>query len=60
LIGRSKVGWEDTAKNAVSEAFTTVTDITGVDIINCTGIVRDGKVTDYKAKVKVAFGLTDW
>jgi dodecin len=59
LVGRSKVGWEDATNNAVSEASKTVTNITGVEIINCTGTVRDGKVIDYKANVKVAFGLTD-
>jgi dodecin len=59
LVGRSKVGWEDAAKNAVSEASKTVTNITGVEIINCTGMVTDGKIIDYKANVKVAFGLTD-
>ena len=59
LVGRSKVGWEDATQNAVAEASKTVTNITGVEIINCTGTVRDGKITDYKANVKVAFGLTD-
>ncbi len=59
LVGRSKTGWEDAANNAVTEASKTVTNITGVEIISCTGSVVDGKITDYKANVKVAFGLTD-
>ncbi len=59
LVGRSTVGWEDAANNAVIEASKTVTHITGVEIIHCTGTVKDGKITDYKANVKVAFGLTD-
>jgi dodecin len=59
LVGRSKVGWDDAANNAVVEASKTVTNITGVEVINCTGTVTDGKITDYKANVKVAFGLTD-
>ena len=59
LVGRSKVGWEDAASKAVLEASKTVTNITGVEIISCTGSVKDGKITDFKANVKIAFGLTD-
>jgi len=59
LVGQSKVGWEDAANNAVREASKTVTNITGVEIINCTGTVTGGKITNYKANVKVAFGVTD-
>jgi dodecin len=59
LVGRSKVGWEDAASNAVHEASKTVTNITGVEVINCTGTVAGGKISDYKATVKIAFGLTD-
>jgi dodecin len=59
LVGRSKVGWEDAAVNAVHEASKTVTDITGVEITSYTGTVKDGKVVAFKATVKVAFGLTD-
>lgn len=59
LVGRSKSGWEDAANNAVHEASKTVTNVTGVEIINCTGTVTDGKITVYKTNVKIAFGLTD-
>ena len=59
LVGVSKTGWEDAALNAVKEASKTLDNITGVEVIRYNGVVKDGKVTDYKAVVKIAFGLTD-
>ncbi len=59
LVGRSKVGWEDAARNAVVEASKTVDNITGVEVLHFTASVEDGKIKDYKANVKVAFGLID-
>jgi dodecin len=59
LVGVSKQSWEDAALNAVKEASKTLDNITGVEIITYNGVVKDGKVTDFKAVVKVAFGLTD-
>jgi len=59
LVGRSKVGWEDAARNAVVEASKTVGDIKGIEVLRFTADVEDGEITDYKANVKVAFGLID-
>jgi dodecin len=59
LVGVSKKGWEDAALNAVKEASKTLDNITGVEVLSYNGIIKDGKVTDFKAVVKVAFGLTD-
>jgi dodecin len=59
LVGVSKKGWEDAALNAVKEASKTLDNITGVEVLSYNGIVKDGKVTDFKAVVKIAFGLID-
>jgi hypothetical protein len=55
IIGSSPKSWEDAAKNAVSEAAKTVKNIKGVDIIHFTAVIKDNKVTEYRANVKVAF-----
>ena len=55
VIGSSDKSWEDAAKNAVETASKTVKGITGVDVINLTATVKDGKVAKYKATCKLAF-----
>lgn len=55
LVGESKTGWEDAAKNAVLEAARSVNGISGVEVYNWTANVEGGRVVEYKANVKVAF-----
>ncbi len=59
LVGISQESWEDAAQNAVREASQTLNNITGVGVLRCTGTVENGKIIEYKANVKIAFGLTD-
>lgn len=55
VIGTSDKSWEDAANNAVESASKTVKNVTGVDIVNFTATVKDGKITKYKAICKLAF-----
>ncbi len=55
LVGTSPISWEDAARNAVTEATETVRDITGVDVINQTAVVKNGAIVEYRANVKIAF-----
>jgi len=57
LIGESNTGWEDAIKNAVKNASKTVDHITGVEVLNLTANVQNGEVVEYKANVKMAFGV---
>ncbi|UNC92517.1 dodecin family protein [Candidatus Contubernalis alkaliaceticus] len=59
LVGESSNGWEDAVKDAVERASTTLDDITGVEVYNLTAGIKDGKLVDYKANIKLAFGLHD-
>ncbi len=59
LVGESNVGWEDAVRNAIKDASKTVDNITGVEVYNLTANVRDGQIMDYKANVKLAFGVMD-
>ncbi|PKM82487.1 MAG: hypothetical protein CVU88_03350 [Firmicutes bacterium HGW-Firmicutes-13] len=59
LVGESTTGWEDAVKDAVEKASQSVDNITGVEVYNLTGHVKDGKLVEYKANVKLAFGLND-
>ena len=55
LIGGSDRSWEDAVQEALREAAKTVRDIVGVDVLGFKADVKNGKITRYKAHVKVAF-----
>lgn len=59
LVGESKKGWEDAVKNAVADASKTIDNITGVHVENFTANVHEGDIVEYKANVKIAFGVLD-
>lgn len=55
LIGSSPDSWEAAAQNAIDIASKSVRGIKGIDVIHFTAKVEDGKITVYKANLKVAF-----
>ncbi len=55
LIGSSPLGWSEAAQNAVTEATRTVKNIKGVHVKRCTAKVKDNKIVEYNANVKIAF-----
>lgn len=57
LVGHSNQGWEDAAKIAVEEASKTIRGITGVEVMHYTGKVKDGRIVEYRANVRIAFGV---
>lgn len=57
LVGESKTDWQDAVQNAVEDAAKTIDNISGVEVYNLTANVENGKVTEYKANVKVAFAV---
>ncbi|MFO8192913.1 MAG: dodecin family protein [Bacillota bacterium] len=59
LVGTSSKSWEEAAQNAVKGAAKTVHNITGVEILKATAKVEDGRITEYRSTVKIAFALTD-
>ncbi len=55
LIGSSTNGWNEAAQNAVTEAAKTVKNIKGVHVKRCTAKVKNGRIVEYNADVKIAF-----
>jgi len=55
LIGSSPDSWNEAAQNAVTEAAKTVKNIKGVHVKRCTAKVKDNKIVEYNANVKIAF-----
>lgn len=54
IVGESPNGWKGAVQAAVDEASKTMSDIVGVEVINLTANVENGRVTEYKANVKIA------
>lgn len=57
LIGTSAESFDDAVGKAVSTAAASLRHITGADIKRMTVAVKDGKVSQYKVNLKVAFAL---
>lgn len=56
LVGESDQSWENAVQVAVKEASKTLRGVTGVEVMNWTGIVNpSGDITGYRANVQVAF-----
>lgn len=55
LIGVSDKSYEDAIDQAVVRASKTIKNITGVDVVGQSARVRDGKVAEYRANLKIAF-----
>lgn len=57
IIGISEKSFDDAVSQAVAKASETIQGITGVEVTSQTARVKDGKVTQYHATVKLAFAV---
>ena len=55
LVGVSNKSWSDAARQAVDKASNSIPHITGVDVLNSTATVREGKIVEYHVDLKVAY-----
>lgn len=55
LVGTSSKSWHSAVEEALKEASKTLHGISGLDVINTTAVVKDNKITEYRATLKVAF-----
>lgn len=59
VLAQSDQSWEEAARNAVAEASETVSNIKSVYVKDMQGIVKDGKISEYRVNVKVTFEVRD-
>jgi len=57
IIGISDESFDDAVSQAVAKAAETIEGITGVEVTNQTARVKDGRITQYHATVKLAFAV---
>jgi hypothetical protein len=55
LVGTSTESWEAAAKTAVERASSTLRDLRIAEVDKLDMTVEDGKVTMYRAKIKLSF-----
>ncbi|MBT8213026.1 MAG: dodecin family protein [Acidimicrobiia bacterium] len=57
IIGVSDESFEDAVNQAVAKASETIKGITGVEVVQQSAKVADGKISQYRADVKLAFAV---
>ncbi|KPJ56379.1 hypothetical protein AMJ49_05050 [Parcubacteria bacterium DG_74_2] len=55
ILGTSPNSFDEALQNAVSHACTEKQNVTGADILRQTVAIEEGKITEYKVDVKVAY-----
>ncbi|HKM40231.1 MAG TPA: dodecin family protein [bacterium] len=55
VVGESRQSWDEAVRDAVAQASKSVRNISGVEVYNLTGNVKNGNVIEYKANCKIAF-----
>ena len=55
LIGSSPDGWKEATENALKEATKTIRNIKSIHVKRCTAKVKDNKIVEYRAVVRIAF-----
>ena len=55
LIGTSSQSWEKAASAAIERASKSLRDLRVAEVSELDMVIEDGKVTAYRAKVKVSF-----
>ena len=57
VVASSPSGWEDAVRLAVERANKTLAGLQEIEITRLTAKIEDGKITEYRAEMKIAFIL---
>ena len=55
LVGASKKSWEDAIGNVVAKASLSIRDLRIAEVDQFDVTIKDGKVVDYRVRVKISF-----
>jgi len=55
LVGKSKVSWDDAAKNAIEQAGKSLHNLRIAEIRKLDMKIKDGKIESYRARIRVSF-----
>ena len=57
LVGESKESWEDAAHRLVKRESAKHKNITGLDVLRSSAVVREGKIVEYRIDAKMAYAI---
>lgn len=57
LVGVSAESWRDAANQALAEASKTIRGITGMEVLDTSCNVADGKISEYLTHVRIRFRI---
>jgi flavin-binding protein dodecin len=57
VIGSSSKSWEDAVNAALERANKTLRGLTGLEVTKLNAHIENGKITEYRAHVKITFIL---
>jgi len=57
LIGNSKESFEAAVQNALRDASQTIRHISGADVVRFSVKCEEGDIIEYRADLKIAFGI---
>ena len=57
LVGVSATSWQDAAEQALAEATRTIRGIEGFDVLEHSGVVQDGEISEYQTSLRIRFRI---
>ena len=57
LVGVSQESWRDAAHQALEEAARTIRGISGMDVLDTSCTVEDGRISEYLTHVRIKFRI---
>ncbi len=57
LVGVSSESWKDAANQALAEASRTIRGITGMEVLDTSCTVADGRIEEYLTHVRIKFRI---
>ncbi|MER3447808.1 MAG: dodecin domain-containing protein [Candidatus Dadabacteria bacterium] len=59
VIGASSKSWDDAVQSALKRANKTLRNLTGLEVVKMNAHIENGRITEYRAHVKITFILED-
>jgi len=59
VVGGSPKSWDDAVQQALNRANKTIRGLTGIEITKMNAHIENGKITEYRAHMKITFILDE-
>ena len=59
VVGGSPKSWDDAVQQALSRANKTIRGLTGIEVTKMNAHIENGKITEYRAHMKITFILDE-